>query len=163
MNNKIKKLKAEIEEIKKQCGGKFGRQDMVDYARKHKDSELHPCFEWDDRIAGEKYRLEQAGHIIRSLKITIVERETEVVRIREYSSLTTERNGDGSYRSTIQILSDDEMKAQLGEDLRRELVSINIRLRAFSLAASKLVDRSVSVVNSEIKKLRPATAQARRG
>jgi hypothetical protein len=163
MNDKIKKLKAEFEEIKKQCGGKFGQQDVVDYARKHKSSELHSRFEWDDRIAGEQYRLQQAMLIIRQLKITVVERETEIVKIREYSSLTTERNGDGSYRSTIQILSDEEMKAQLLDDIRMDLVRLNMKIRSLSIATSKWVDKAVATANSEIKRLRTQPAQARRG
>jgi hypothetical protein len=34
-------------------------------------SPLHAQFEWDDSVAGEKYRLRQAGDLIRSHKVTI--------------------------------------------------------------------------------------------
>jgi hypothetical protein len=164
MNEKIKKLKAEVEAIKKMNGGKFGPRDVVEYARKNKNTELHSRFEWDDRKAGEAYRVEQARGIIQSLKITVIERETEIVSIREYSSLTTDRQMDGSYRSTVQILSDEEMKAQLLDDIQMELVRINVKLRSLSIAAAKHIDRAVAVAQSEIKRLKPVqAAQARRG
>jgi hypothetical protein len=163
MNEKIKKLKAEVEAIKKMNGGKFGPRDVVEYARKNKNTELHSRFEWDDRKAGEAYRVEQARGIIQSLKITVIERETEIVSIREYSSLTTDRQMDGSYRSTLKILSDEEMRAQLLDDKRVELVRLNNEIRALSLIASQHIDKAVKTLGSEMKKLRPATAQARRG
>ena len=164
MNEKLKKLREEFEQIKKTHGGKFGPRDVVEYARSNKNTELHSRFEWDDKKAGEAYRIEQARGIIQSLKITIVERETEIVSIREYSSLTTDRDGDGSYRSTVQILSDEEMKAQLLDDIQMELVRINVKLRSLSIAAAKHIERAVAVTRGEIKKLKPVhSAQARRG
>lgn len=35
------------------------------------DAVLHPCFEWNDAVAAEKYRVEQARHIIGSLVIQV--------------------------------------------------------------------------------------------
>lgn len=32
-------------------------------------TELHKCFEWDDTVAAEKYRLRQAGDVVRHLVI----------------------------------------------------------------------------------------------
>lgn len=161
MNDKIKKLKAELEQIKKRHGGKFGPQDVVEYARNPK-TELHSRFEWDDKIAGEQYRIQQAMLIIRRLQITVVENESETIKIRAYSSLTNERGPDGSYRSTVQIISDDEMKAQLLDDKRRQLVGINNEIRAITMA-SKHLGMAIKTIERDIKKLRPATAHARRG
>lgn len=36
------------------------------------DSPTHGCFEWDDGIAAEKYRLWQSGSVIRDVCITVV-------------------------------------------------------------------------------------------
>lgn len=38
---------------------------------KDKKSELHKCFEWNNTKAAEKYRLLQAGQIIRMLKVDV--------------------------------------------------------------------------------------------
>ena len=43
-------------------------EDVLVKAR-DENSELHKCFEWDDAVAAEKYRLRQVGYIIRLLVI----------------------------------------------------------------------------------------------
>ena len=45
---------------------------MLEKAR-NENTELHKCFEWDDAIASEKYRLIQARDVIRFL---VIEEET---------------------------------------------------------------------------------------
>lgn len=44
--------------------GEITRESVLEKAR-DENSELHKCFEWDDTIAAEKYRLVQAGEILR--------------------------------------------------------------------------------------------------
>ena len=39
---------------------------ILEYAR-NENSELHKCFEWDDTVAAEKYRLQQARNIVCNL------------------------------------------------------------------------------------------------
>lgn len=46
--------------------GKLDPKDVVDASR-DKNALLHDYFEWDDTIAAEKYRVHQAGDIIRCL------------------------------------------------------------------------------------------------
>lgn len=41
---------------------------IVDVGR-NSDTELHKCFDWDDTIAAEKWRIEQARDIVRHLVI----------------------------------------------------------------------------------------------
>ena len=50
------KVGIELEKIKSK--EKLTREVVLDYA-KNKESELHKCFEWDDNVASEKYRLFQ--------------------------------------------------------------------------------------------------------
>ena len=47
-------------------------QQVLEKAR-NENTELHKCFEWDDAIASEKYRLIQARDVIRFL---VIEEET---------------------------------------------------------------------------------------
>lgn len=49
---------------------------LVDISRS-KDSPLHNEFEWDDSIAGEKYREEQARQLIKNIVIVQSNSETE--------------------------------------------------------------------------------------
>lgn len=43
---------------------------------------LHGFFEWDNKVAGEKYRLHQAEEMIRSVRVTYTNQSGEVQRIR---------------------------------------------------------------------------------
>jgi hypothetical protein len=42
-------------------------------AAKRKRSRIHNAFEWDDKVAGHEYRLEQARRLIRSLQVVMEE------------------------------------------------------------------------------------------
>ena len=46
-----------------------------------KDAPLHPCFEWDDAIAADRYRVKQASTLIRDIKI--IEDGAEAGRIAQ--------------------------------------------------------------------------------
>lgn len=52
---------------------------VVEEARK-KQHPLHPCFEWNDSVAGEKYRLHQARNIINCVTLvkTVADKKVEV-------------------------------------------------------------------------------------
>ncbi len=56
-----------LEELRA-AGPSFTPQDVVEKARPE-EAPLHPAFEWDDRIAGEKYRENQARSVIRSVVV----------------------------------------------------------------------------------------------
>ena len=53
-------------------------KDLLDASRDD-NAPLHSCFEWDDSIAAEQYRLWQARHLINSLEIEVtVENKTPI-------------------------------------------------------------------------------------
>ena len=58
------KCKDEIESI----GSDVKPQQIVDYA-KNPATELHKCFTWDNNLAAEKWRLQEARQIVCSLVI----------------------------------------------------------------------------------------------
>lgn len=47
-------------------------KELLDASR-NEGAPLHSCFEWDDTVAAEKYRVEQARHIINSIEIKFVD------------------------------------------------------------------------------------------
>lgn len=53
---------------------------------KNPDSELHKLFEWDDRKAAEKYRLQQAGAIVRNLVFVTDDEKEEPIRVFHIST-----------------------------------------------------------------------------
>ena len=51
-------------------------ESLLDASR-DEDAPLHKEFEWDDSVAAEKYRVTQAGHLIRSIVIQTVPESDE--------------------------------------------------------------------------------------
>ena len=83
-------------------------EEVVERA-KDPNSELHKCFEWDDKIAAEKYRLQQARVLICNLVFVEDDEENEPVRVFHIS---TEKS---IYKPTKLILQQpDEYQALLG-------------------------------------------------
>lgn len=108
----------EIQEI----GDEVGPAQIVERA-KDKSSELHKCFEWNNTIAAQKYRIEQARSVIRHLIVVNHDMGTdnsEPIQFRVM--MKNERTADSSYKQTIVMVKDeDEYKkllAQAYEELR---------------------------------------------
>ena len=94
----------EIESI----GETFTCKQIVEKA-KDRNTELHKCFEWDNEIAADKYRLQQAGLIIRNLVITRVEEEKEQKTPLRMFVSTGERTGAYKpVKSVVRIQSEYE-------------------------------------------------------
>lgn len=94
------KVASEMYHIGKVNGNnEFKPQELVDYARNNPNSELHKCFEWNDTIAAEKYRVNQAREVIRYLRITVPTEngKTEKTAIRMFVSTN---NHDNNYKAT---------------------------------------------------------------
>ena len=86
-------------------------ENVLDKA-KNEQTELHKCFEWDDTVAGEKYRLIQARDIIRHFVIVTPEEneDEEPIKVRSYQ-VTTKTNVYEPTRVFLQ--KPDEYKALL--------------------------------------------------
>lgn len=63
--------------------GNITRESVLEKA-KDENSELHKCFEWDDGVAAEQYRLYQAGQIIRFIVIDEEEKPEDRPEIRVF-------------------------------------------------------------------------------
>lgn len=99
----------ELEKIRIRQNGRLESEDVVSAARPA-DSPLHPAFEWNDKKAAEKWRLEQAGHLIRSIVVTLDDTgDREPVR----AFVSVKRDEDRSYTSVQHALADAELRAQV--------------------------------------------------
>jgi hypothetical protein len=108
--------------------GELTPQIVVDKARPE-GAPLHDRFEWDDGIAGEKYRLVQAQQIIRSVKIEYTSSATGEKRsVRAFFS--NREAGDPNrqgYRPTEEIVEDDLALKLLLRDLERDIAELKRR------------------------------------
>ena len=82
------------------------------------DAPLHREFEWDNEIAGEKYREEQARRIIRCVVIETEERPN-AQPVRAYVNITAEK--DGAYRPIDVVLAKRDSRALLMKQARDDM------------------------------------------
>lgn len=68
---------------------KYGKltNELVLQDAESEDSPIHEMFEWDDSVAGHKYRLSQATNIIVSLAVE-VEKDSEPRTVRAYYNVS---------------------------------------------------------------------------
>ena len=103
--------------------GKSQPKDIVDASRPE-DAPLHPAFEWDDNIAAELYRQEQARSLIRHI-VTVEEVENEEpIYVRAFFKIDPESS---TYEPTIVIMNDEEKKKQLLDTAKRELKQFQVK------------------------------------
>lgn len=108
-----------IEELEKQHGS-VTPQILLDDSRP-KEAVLHPCYEWDDSVAAEKYRLYQSKKIVGNIvTVTVSEEKQAQEPIRAYVSINN-RNEQGVYVSSIKALSDEDTREVVLENARSEL------------------------------------------
>lgn len=119
------KYTKELARIAAEHGGTLYPRDVVEAARDPK-SLLHGAFEWDDGIAAEQWRLEQARHLIR-VQVTLIENKTEP--IQAYVSLSPSRTDEGGYIPIQSILSSAKLLEQMKADAARELEIFSVKFR----------------------------------
>lgn len=109
-----------LEEIAKRHNGILRPVDVVNEARSEKHP-LHNAFEWDDTVAAEAYRIEQAKELIRVQVVVIGNNPTPV---RAFINLRCHRGTDnGGYRVMANVLNDREMLEELKNDAAQELMA----------------------------------------
>lgn len=103
--------------------GRLTPDNVVDAAQ-NEASPLHKCFEWDNDAAAHMFRVEQARHLIRSVRVEVTTMEHSV-RVPAFVHDPACDRGEQGYVSIRQVASD--------EDKAREVV-----VAEFSRAASAL-------------------------
>lgn len=97
---------------------------ILDFAR-DENSELHKCFEWDNDLAAEKYRIIQAGNVIRMLYIVQKDEDTPPVRVLSKTSNTV-------YQPTRTFLKNQNEYEDLLKRALSELESFRLKYKTFS-------------------------------
>jgi len=116
---KAQKVGEHFEQLESQFG-KVTPKIVLESAR-NKDSVLHPCFEWNNEIAAEKYRESQAGFIIRNLVVRVESANVSENKtcVRAFVNIQTETSSE--FLSVRKVLADDELRVQLLESAKKEL------------------------------------------
>lgn len=105
--------------------GKLTAEELLN-ANRAEDAPLHDSFEWDDSVAAESWRMQQARHIINSLEIVTENREP----VRAFFSIV---RSEPNYRHIDTIL-------QRQDDTEALLKMALSELQAFQKKYSQLVE-----------------------
>lgn len=123
-------VKAALETIRARDPEGILRPDAVVRAARRDTHPLHALFEWDDTRAAEQHRLMQARLIIRSVRVT---NPQDAFRppTPAYVALKSDMPR-GGYRSTDDIVGNEELSAALKETALAEIRGWLKRYRALT-------------------------------
>lgn len=113
MSQRTKQITAELEALR-DSQGMIHAQAAVKWARRNRRSALHGFLEWDDEVAGERYRIDQIRGFI---QVHI----SDPLGFRRYVSLSIDRQGSGGYRPVPDVLSRQDMRAVMLNDALDDL------------------------------------------
>ena len=94
--------------------GRLDAPDIVSESRPE-SAPLHPCFEWNDTVAAEKYREAQAQGIVRSIVVVHENQNNEPVEVRAFL------NVQETYRPIEVVVNNEEQMADLLKSALAEL------------------------------------------
>lgn len=103
----------------RQDKGSLTPADVVDAARPD-DHPLHDRFEWDDLVAGEKWRSTQAAELIRSVRIVFTRTNGEESSVRFFHSTHEDDGGSAAYQPLEEIVTDPMATRILLNQMERE-------------------------------------------
>ena len=115
--SKSSRIELELRGLAAKNGGMLVPASVVEFAR-DPSTALHSQFTWDDTDAAEAWRLHEARNIIR-VHVTVLHADSEPVRV--FTSLRSDRDSNAGYRLTVDVLSNDELRAQMLADAKAEL------------------------------------------
>lgn len=107
--------KADAQKVADEIGNKEITPEEVLEMAKDENSELHKCFEWNNDIAAEKYRLQQARAIIINLVYKTDKKTEQPIRMFQ---ITTKKS---TYQPTRQFLVQEDEYQNLLKRAKSEL------------------------------------------
>lgn len=108
---------AELERIEKSKG--LTAKNVVEESRPQ-DAPLHKEFTWDDKLAAEKYREEEARCLIRDIIVELDGDDKQVIT-RGFVNLSTPSNKTNEYEAISTVLTDVKKTSALLENAKRDM------------------------------------------
>jgi hypothetical protein len=140
-----------------QPDGVLRAETVVDYASDPATA-LHGQFEWDDAIAGPKYRVMQARQLLR-VAVTVL--PLIDAPCRAFVSLSDDRGRrpGGGYRAVEDVLRDETRRDRFLEQARDDV----IRLQAKYRVLGALIPRFAQALTEAAEAVTPAPAAFEEG
>ena len=137
-----------IEALKSELGKDYIEAEDLLNASRAENAPLHSCFEWDDTIAAEKYRLNQAGDIIRNITVKIVDSSEKPQVVRAFVNVKP-RNEKGEFVSIQTAMIKDEYRDQVLRNALNELQNFKRKYQSYTelRAVFKAIDEVANTLN----------------
>lgn len=103
--------------------GEYDKKKIVELASKPR-SPIHRYFEWDDTKAAQKYRLAQAGRMIRCLVVVVDEKPLPAA-----VSVRVEKSSPKSYVSISRAIQSEDLMSQVLNEAIAALKGWEFRFR----------------------------------
>lgn len=125
----------ELERIAGKFGGDLQSKNIVDESR-DENAVLHKCFEWDDTVAGELYRIHQADDIRRHIYCIVTkpaeDTETKSFVVRAWQDVSDDNQRQGKFIHINTALSDEQTRQRIVENALRELKAFQQKYQSYS-------------------------------
>ena len=115
----VKQQAAISKELKSKFGDAWDEHQILDAAKSPK-SALHSHFEWDDTVAGHQFRLSQARHLMRVIRVEISTGQT--VRKFHKVDLTIDGEPTRKYIEYTRVRASKVHRESIVEQARQQLV-----------------------------------------
>lgn len=140
--------------------GRLTPEMIIDDARRE-DSPLHCCFDWDDSIAANKWRLEQARNIISVVYINSSNPNATNPNQPIRAFVNVINDGERFYSPVKTVFSDDNQREKFLELAESELLRWQERYAALQIYADDVKKRHAIIV-LEIEKLKQQREEKRK-
>lgn len=105
-------------------------------------SPLHKHFEWDDGVAADEYRLEQARYLLRSIRVIVEQPDNQKDKlVRVYINPLNE----GTYHIIADVLDDDTLRDRALLKVMRELKAMSAKNQEYEDLFGVLVEAEQKV------------------
>lgn len=113
-------LESAVFQLMEEKGKTLTPRDVLDAARPRNHA-LHSYFDWNDRTAGEKYRIWQAQSLLRRVTVKIVDKNGHETKTRGFVNVTLKERGAAPRRVYAEIKRVYETKSLRHQELEHAL------------------------------------------
>lgn len=140
---------AELTRLAKDNAGRLTPDNVVDAAQ-DEASPLHQCFEWDNDAAAHMFRVEQARHLIRSVRVDVTTSH-HTVRVPAFVHDPACDRGEQGYVSIRQVASDEDKAREVVVAEFSRAASALKRARAVAMALG--IEDQIDCISEQIKRV----------
>lgn len=138
----------EIERVEQKYG-EVTAVNLLDESRPE-DAPLHKCYEWDDSVAAEQYRLFQSRKILSAVHVVILNDDGAKVETRMMANVTENRTGEGRYINMVAALAHVDSRAIVLNRAREEMKTFKDKYQNLS-ELSKVMQAIDDTLKEEIE------------